>query len=522
MTTRPLAAAALAAALALSLGLQAAADTPVGLSILTPSAGNDTIAPGRDFYVTGAITGTVPEGSRLSVALFSDKQDEPLRMVYTDIKDNREGLLIGDDLEIEDRSLLAGSGMPDLVYDPADPNSFFDVWRKCYYDDSSFSALISGGRYRTGGMRLIDEEGNPYPPLGAGGYTLEVTIESQGNILAKVTKRVTLGVTPNKVLTSVTPESHLDRVLSEARLRHYSYYTDLFPGRWKLNMPNGEPEDDVSFEISGKWKQAFRAEYAQGLSHLYLYNLTETDPIHTVALGLLQQQGVVDDPTRLLCYYYDIGEPTLPYLPHRGSRLLSFSPKEKLVFTRAESSTLPAGDNRYDPQAPFHGMVDFVVGDGIDVQPGETLSLFGATAPIQNRGYELREQDDHSVAIGNRISTVRYTIEGDGVSLQLEKPVELTRSLGETESTSIYEFRHTFSIGEDWTGKILRVKVQGVDAYGRNVEEAVSRFELRVAAVLVTGEEQSPEGAREAVPTDEPPAEPGALLLNQDGALLDV
>lgn len=79
-----------------------------------------------------------------------DNTGEVIRSVSTSIKDNKDGLDINYELLSyygSDRDELRDSCMPDLVYDPDNPESFKDTWIKCYYNDQNFTVLIYGGTY---------------------------------------------------------------------------------------------------------------------------------------------------------------------------------------------------------------------------------------------------------------------------------------------------------------------------------------------------------------------------------------
>lgn len=469
--------------LAASLAPSVSAAEPVELMITCPSTANSIIAPGRDFYVLGNISGAIPERAQLSVSLIKAGQTAAIRKVSCNLKNDTEGIYTGYPglAGNTDPGFVPGSLMPDLVYEPSNIDSFRDAWRKCSYDDSNFSALISGGRYRSE-LRQSDENGKLMQPLEQGDYDIVVTLRYRSRTLAKATKRITLANTPQKAIASLAPKYHAEMVKTDAYNKGIYLYTDPMPGCWPASCQDDLSENYAQITLPARKNQAIRAEYSTGLSYLYLYNIAPDSAANTLALGILQQQGVIGSGQRLRICYYDIGEPRLSCLPERVSHLVEFPENNSIVFTRAEITASASKENFYDPGAAFEGTIDFNLYNGVSAFPGSTLSLYGAAAPIQNSALEIVETSEHLVAASNRISTILYTLEGGGMKMQFDREVSLTRRFDGKDSLSIYEFKHNIPITEGMSGRRFLVTADAVNAYGQIIDDSRQMFSLSIEA----------------------------------------
>jgi hypothetical protein len=89
---------------------------------------------------------------------------------------------------------------------------------------------------------------------------------------------------------------------------------------------------NLFLEIPARWHQALRAEYA---GDFQIFSFIIFPPIarpRRFVVGLRSSLGVIESPERLRMYYYDIGEPSLPYLPDRASRPAGCSPGQPPCF----------------------------------------------------------------------------------------------------------------------------------------------------------------------------------------------
>lgn len=118
------------------------------LEIVYPTDEHSMITVGHDFYVIGSFHGIeVSSEAELKVELIKLDTRETIRTVFAKKKDDREGINVNyAGIETaDDAETVRGCGMPDLVYDPQNPESFWYTWNKAYYTDQVFSALIYGG-----------------------------------------------------------------------------------------------------------------------------------------------------------------------------------------------------------------------------------------------------------------------------------------------------------------------------------------------------------------------------------------
>lgn len=460
-------------------------DDLVNLAITIPTSSESTIAPNRDFYVIGTINGAVPDDARLSVDLYKDGSNKPVREVYTQKKDYKDGLYVDyPGLSYyggTDRTPLKNSCMPDLVYDPVNKSSFKDAWRKCYYNDSNFTALICGGEYRTD-INLANEDGSPFQPLDAGQYTIQANLASlDGANIASVQKSIKIGYTEQKVLSRFSPDDHFNRIKEEAQKNNYRIYLDPFPGNWSpASFIQSLKDSNLYCEITPKWKLADSTEYKEGHANFYIYNDSTTSATYSVEIGMLQHLQAINNPSRLTCYYYNLGEPTLP----NGNIQSGISPFEKndhLQFTRADFEDTSAKDNVLDTSQLANTKSDLNVSDGIDVCPGQTVSINGVVTPIQNEAKDITINSDNTFTFKDRIASIAYEITSDNIDEKSTKSVGLTRIRNGKNYYSDLEFKHDFKIDENFSGKDLSVTAYGLDSYGKVVAGTNKRFTIRVA-----------------------------------------
>lgn len=457
----------------------------VSLNITIPSSGQTTIASGRDFYVIGDINGTLPDNAVMTVSLYQDGSNNPIRKVHTNIKDNENGMNINySKLSYyggSDRTPLKKSCMPDLVYDPSNPDSFKDAWRKCYYNDTNFTALISGGEYSSD-FNLVGEDGVPYQPLKDGDYTILATAQnSDGSTIATTKKEIEIGDNKDVAIFRFSPADHYQKVIDEVNKNNYFALLDPLAGYWSpQNYIHSLSESSLFCEILPKWRFNDSREYQTSRSHFYVYNVSNTAATYTVELGTLQYQQVINDPNRLLCYYYDIGEPSLPNV-NISSKFVQFQPGSHLAFTRADYPTGTSEDNQLVTNDLKNMKSDLNLTDGVNGDAGKTISFYGVVTPIQNAPSEITANDDNTYTYANGIKTLKYTITGDGVNTTLTKNVGLTRVINGKNYYSVFEFKNDITLDASWVGKDLKIAVQGYDAHGQPVNGTSQCLEVHVA-----------------------------------------
>jgi hypothetical protein len=453
----------------------------VSLTITFPTY-NKTIAEFRDFYVIGAIAGEIPSGSIFSVSLYNEDEIK-VRHVFTSEKANKNGLCVDYPLltytGIDDPVLLYDSMMPDLVYDPSDIDTFQDQWRKCYFDDYNFTAAFHGGEYMDD-VNPYDENNNLYVPLDSGEYTIVASLDMDtGENLGIASMTITIGANADKAMTRFTPSDHGLKAINDAWSKNYAVYIDPFPGIFTYeiglqNFPNG-----LDLRINRKWRYMDIMEYREGKVHFYIYNVTPSSTTWSVETGTIMEMQDIEDPNRLECIYYDIGDLRVGISEGNFS---IFDTNDYLQLTRGDFPTGVTEDNYLNMIDLEYMQSDFDFSDGIMGYQGEVLSIYGVVKPIQNTSSEIIFDDSDSVfQIGNRIATIEYNITGSGVSYSVTKEVGLTRIFDDdTEGTSLLEFKHDFELLPAWVDKQLTVSISGYDINDVFVEGTTEQFSLLV------------------------------------------
>jgi hypothetical protein len=448
---------------------------------------NKTIAEFRDFYVIGNITGEIPAGAVFSVSLYRDFDNTRVRHVFAGEKANKDGLYVDYPLltytGIDNPVLLYDSMMPDLVYDPSDINTFQDQWRKCYFDDYNFTAAFHGGEY-TVDVNPYDENNVLYEPLSAGEYTILASLDDiDGANLGSTSMSVTVGLNADKAMTRFTPSDHASKAASDAFNNNYEVYIDPFPGLFNYEIGLVNFPADLDLRINRKWRYMDIMEYGEGKVHFYIYNVTPSSTTWSVETGTIMETQDIEDPDRLECIYYDIGD--LQVGSTEGEFAI-FAANDYLQLTRADFPLGATMDN-YLVMSDLEDMQsDFDYTDGILGYQGEIVSFYGVVRPIQNTPTEIYFDEDDSVfQIANKIATVQYDITGIGVDYTVTKDVGLTRLFDDgTEGASLLEFKHDFELLSAWVDKTLIVSLSAYDANGVLVPGTTEQFSLLVWPAL--------------------------------------
>lgn len=446
----------------------------VEIEITAPSDAESKIAVGRDFYVSGKIdnvqdlTNTTMEvvlkdsgGSIVRTIVGSKAGKQPMKIDFPNYYGN-------------DRALLKDSGMPELIWDGTDDDSFYNGDIKCYYDENGFTALIIGGNNYDNGLGFKDKNGASYSNLTEGNYTIEVILKDNVGVVANTSKAIEIKDSSDKIMARFSPNEHLNRVSEFANDNNYRIYLDAFPGYFS--------KGDLFCEVLKEWRGADALEYATGKVHFIIYNVRNTSTTYAVELATLQRMGDVNNAQRLVNYYYEYGEPKL----NNGveSDIARFDDKDKLALVRAEISEDASNDNEYDwDNVTSDGIeYDLDLSDGVDVETNDFLSIYGVSAPIQIDEDDILDKQDNSYQLNNKMTTLHYQIDGDGVNIQFDKEVELNRISGSWDNYSELEFKHTIEITEAMKGKQLTVSVSGYDKYGNKVDGSDEKFVVNVAS----------------------------------------
>lgn len=455
------------------------------LTIIEPSGIPDTIAPGRNIYVTGSISGDTSAITGLEVTL-TDHSGNIVRKVSTQTKANKalnvnySNLGFGYNDNPDYREAFVNSGMPDLIVeDLSTPDATMEKAAiKCYFDDTSFSALLAGGinpelekiGISSAGLDLKDDNGNFFDCLNEGEYTVTVTALDENNeALQSKTDTITVGYTQDKLLSRFSPNIHMTAAQNFANSIGAAVYLDMFPGYWNTK--------DYFGEIKPEWQLGDAAEYVSGKVHCILYNISKSSSSYSVELGTLEKLGVINDTDRFATYYYNIGE---PQLGDTQGEIIPMDENDKLALTRVDIQKGNTKENEFIPYSYDPSIIesDTDLADGVTAKAGDTLSFYGVAAPIQLEDNEIvKSSTDNSYQLNNKISTLKYHITGDGVDQTLDnKEVELVRYYTESDytngwgSASELEFKHNLTLDSSLAGKTLNVNVSGYDVNGQPVD----------------------------------------------------
>lgn len=483
-------------AAAIILCVQCRRGPECNLTIVYPSIEQGTIAPARDFYVIGDIdsTITVPDNAVLVVEL-KNNAGKVIRSVSTSIKDNKDGLNINYELLSyygSDREELRNSCMPDLVYNPANPESFKDTWIKCYYNDQNYTALIYGGTYDKD-INSYDQNGKKLKPLKEGTYCITVTLSEPGKNrpIATAVRKIRIKYADDKILSRFTPTQHFNNVLKEAKIHDYTIFLDPFPGFWNPHTFIDVLQDsDMFCEILPKWRLADSQEYIDGRVHFYIYNVSESSATYNVEVGQLAYDNALNDCSRVTYSYYDIGEPVLPNGNIKGT-FKEFDRNKPISLTRVDYPTGSSEDNYVIINDLINMKSDTDLSDGINVKAGETVSFYGVCKPIPS---DVTRDDSNKYTIDNRITHISYTYLFSDMPIEMLKPVTLTRVYPTTDfyaqlelkragifnaenatvASSILEFKHDLVFPSELKGKQVQLKVSGMDKYSNIIGKDIT------------------------------------------------
>lgn len=440
--------------------------------VLFPSEIECQIVDGRDFYVIGVVPKDAKEAA---VRLFNEEGDVVRALTGHDHPAfflDLEGLSAFNTEQAE-------YFMPDLIYDPQNPESLYDGSIKCYVQGGMLFAVIPGGQYRMNGHAITDENGAPYAKLTPGRYTLEIEVGGQS-----ARREMTLGAAEDKAMARFSPDGHFNSVTGAASENAIRTYLDPLPGYWSPSgFVPGQENNPYFAEIKDRWQLADGMEYAAGTVHFYIYNLTPTCATIAVELAVLQLDNAVD--TRMKPYRYDIGEPLLAYKDAQSDvdlmgTFVPFEKGDRLALTRAQTGD--AKENRFEAYLLEPRPVDLDLLDGVSAKPGETLTLFGVVTPIQNEAADLTRLTENAWEIGNRITHIQYEFSCEGETWSERRDVGLTRMLGENwEGYSLYEFAHCFTFPQTLSGKTVEASIQGYDVHGEKVSGTAEMLTIAVS-----------------------------------------
>lgn len=284
------------------------------LEIVYPTDEHSMITVGHDFYVIGSFHGIeVSSEAELKVELIKLDTRETIRTVFAKKKDDREGINVNyAGIETaDDAETVRGCGMPDLVYDPQNPESFWYTWNKAYYTDQVFSALIYGGTCQSDEICPYDQFGKKLLPVEEGYYELRVSLNNHGEIISSAK---TVWFTEGKkeiILSRFSPDIHVERVRQFVEEEGFESFTDPYAGIWDTQYFSMGWPVKAWVEIPARWHFGDAQEYESGTVHFFNFNISEACISWKTEIGtmLAKERNCVDNPARLLTYFYENGCP---------------------------------------------------------------------------------------------------------------------------------------------------------------------------------------------------------------------
>ena len=456
-----------------------------GIRFEYPSDRQSIIEYGRDFYVIADFIGHVEisEYDRVEVNVISHKTWKTLRTVYTEKKCdydnlnvNYEGLTVLSDGG--NREAFRAAGMPDLVYDRSNPETFADTWIKCFYDDNRIAATIFSSEY-TQDINPYDQYGQKIEPLPRGKYTVRVIVESgiSSRVIAHAEKVIEIGTYPQKIASPFMPDEHFNNLKSICAAESYEIFIDPFPGYWNWTFINPDWGDDFCGMINTKWKYMDATEYNSGTIHFYIYDVGIDSTAYNLEIGQVESAGSID---RVISHCYDIGE---PHIGNASGTFIQIDISESpVIFNRAEflTSANTLGDGQVDMRTldtvRFQRLTST---QGIVCNVGQVIALYGTCAPIMSTGEIVMNPDTGDYNLNNMVDRIEYFLSNkqDGTVATYSKQVDLTRKFATVNlesETSGFEFKHDFTIPDTWRGDTIQIEYSAYDSFGNAIVENLS------------------------------------------------
>lgn len=416
------------------------------IEVIYPAADRATVSPGQDFYVIGKFHGVeVPENAKLKITV-SDTFGTKLRVVETDIRDNYDGMRVDYPGLLTEMSKdeIRHAGMPDLVYDPQSPDSFYDTWNKAFYSKDHFAALIYGGTYDTENIHQYDQYGAVIKPLRDGEYTVAVEIRFRGEaIRTTVTLRIQ-GGTKEIVLSRYTSEEHSSVLKRFAEEKGLTLYSGIpYPGIWDTESHGSNWEPRAYIEIPDRWVYNDSLEYIHDKVYCFDYNLSSECVAYRteIAALLMSDPSCLNDPERLEILYYADGLPKPMDEGLASRQFLFFSKDEYLAVTSARTKLK-------DPCC---------------------VVVRSVLKPIPSA---VQQIEPSKYRIENKLEKIRYKI-----TCALEN-VTLERSVGTdyVSPNGVHEWHllqssHELQLPNEWCGSDIQIHVEAIDHSGHVWDE---------------------------------------------------
>lgn len=428
------------------------------LKIVYPTDDHSMITTGHDFYVIGSFQGiSVHSEAELKVELIKLDTGEVIRTVTADKKDNRDGIKAdyqgiesADDIET-----IRNCGMPDLVYDPQEPESFWHTWNKAYYTDKVFAALVYGGVCRLEHTNPYDQNGKIIYPIEAGYYELRVSLDNKDEIISSAK---TLWFTEGKkeiILSRFSPDAHVECVKQFVKEKGFESFTDPYAGIWDTQYFAIEWPVKAWVEIPDRWHFGDAQEYESGTVHFFNYNISEACISWKTEIGtmLAKQYDCVDNMTRMITYFYKKGCPDQETYTTAAECLEIMLPENYVQITKKKLTI----DNK---------RCQLII-------EGICKPLPSQTEAISNCAYEIK----------NRVAFLDYALFEDCAEIPFavyegNATGVINKKNDAPDEKLLLHFKHHLIISEKLFDKKLQVLMTAKDLCGNTVEQQKHSVEI--------------------------------------------
>ena len=462
----------------------------VKIKIKTPSDVESTIAPGRHFKVSGALSGEIPDDAILRVTLL-DAAGNETRYAASDQKGTDRVIpsIIGGGITVfnkdTDFSEVAYTAPELVVTDNNNPyESAHDATVKCVYTDNDFYALIVSatdpehGLAETDGLELVDHEGRPYDALSEGKYQIWVTLSSpDGKELASTSREIEIGRKEGTIIHEITSKTAIEKggkdlLIAWVSDENLTILDDLLPGFWGTFYQMSFMPMSVSCET---------AEYLPGKIHMLVYGNRASSTSNALEVAkYLQLEHNVENPDIVKYYLFDLGEPAFA---GEQAKIIAFDDNENIRICRIDRV------KENTPDGVFLTTEEQVLDSDTDPSDGweateNAFAIAGVMKPYQLQDDEIVPDDDiySYYRLLNGADSLVYTFTpADG-----SDPFSITKAVGVTRidepdgksTPAIYEFYNVFPENMLLAGKSYDVTIQAFDKKGAEIKGAVGTFTL--------------------------------------------
>ncbi len=464
-----------------------------------PSITERVFAEKRDFYVFGTINkDLVKIPGDIKVEIFKKGSDIALRTIVSSV--NPETGTSPDSSIYKDYPEGEAKGLdvaPDLMKAPED---FLFPGNKLLVTNDYFSAMVQGGLTKDFDTSYKDSDGNLLTDLSRGEYIVKVTGISGD--LEGYNYTVDIYFEPmRKIFGAFRPDNHKAKFFEYARDNCLRRFWDPFVGHFLI------PADNFGggiYRINKRYRPQNAYEAVNFLDSVnygtdedaqvtyVLYNLDRSSYTQKLEVASVLKANLTGTK-RTQFIYYDIGEPSLSYVPAStdkaekisiDGRFRQFKWGDNLNLTRAEifDYNPEDHDNQCNLESETPMIIDLSPEDGLELALGDEISIYGVVPPIPTTVTAIT--DPHSeffYSADNYIQNIRYTISSRDESEKLEtKIVNLGRKYTTSQENyyySGYEFKHDFHLEKK--GRYV-FELQVMDKNGAEIAGGSEKFTVIV------------------------------------------